>query len=611
MRYLLGVLGLLLSAASFGALEEKIDLSYGRGGAQLNSGELTKLVGADPGVNFKEVNVVDLAGGEKIHRYRQYYMDVPVYGVSLAVKESSSGRIMSIYGSIISAISIDISSVDTKFDENSIRKHATKGLGLSESIKVKSNKWIYQDEKEVARVIYIISWFDETKAPTRPFMIFDANTTEMLDKWEGLTTKDATGPGGNTKTGKYFFGKDLGYLEVDDSCSMTTSVVDTIDMNNLRNGGKIHKFLCPENTHKEINGAFSPLNDGHYFARQLFNMYSEWYGKSPLTHKLTMRIHYDKNYENAFWNGEAMTFGDGGSNLYPLVNIDVTGHEVSHGFTEQNSDLAYKGQSGGINEAFSDIAGEALEFYIKGKPDYICGDDISKNGEGRRFFEDPTKDGRSIGHAKDFKAGMDVHYSSGVFNRAYYNMAIANGYDARKAFDIFVLANLVYWNQTSDFANAACGVYKAAKDKKYDLAPVYSAFKLVGIKACNEEAPSDPPPPIPDPEPTPELKTLENMVPMGWFMGPQNTNLLFKFNVPADSKKFKIRSGNDSSGKGDVAMYVKYGAAPKDGDYDCSSDKAGLDEECEFLSPKAGDYYIWLNSKSAFEKLMIQGIYLK
>lgn len=615
MRYLSIVLGLLLlSMASFGAQQEPIDLYYGLGGALLSE-KLEKLVDADPDTTFSLVTSVDLPEGEKLHRYRQLHGGVPVYGVSLAVKESSAGRIVSIYGNMFSGIADDVQQVKTAKNENEIKSVATLGQTLGKDVEVKSDKWIYRDQKNKARVVYRVSWFDESKEPTRPFMIIDANTAEVLAKWEGLTTKDATGPGGNVKTGKYYYGKDLGFLEVDNNCAMTTSVVDTINMNGQKAGGQIHQFPCSENTVKEINGAYSPLNDGHYFARKLFQMYSDWYGKSPLTFKLRMRIHYSTNYQNAFWNGQEMTFGDGGKDLYPLVNMDVTGHEVSHGFTEQNSDLAYEGQSGGINEAFSDMAGEALEFYVKGKADLICGDDISKNGAMLRWMDDPTKDGNSIGHVKDYKNGLDVHFSSGVYNRVFYNIATAQGYDPKKALDIFVLANQVYWNQNTNFDNGACGVYKAAKDKKYPLLPVYKAFKLVGLTPCGEAEPkpSDPipdPKPDPKPDPSPELRTLENMMPMGWFSGSAASNLYFKFSVPEGAKRLKIRSGNDSTGLGNVSLYVKYGAMPKDGDADCKSALGGLNEECIFSNPKAGDYYIWVSGVSAFDKLMVQGVYL-
>lgn len=607
MRYLSGLWPMLFSLSLLAATQEHVDLHPGIG-VEL-SGDLEKLVDADPETSFSLVNTIELGTGEKLHRYRQFHSGVPVYGVSLAVKESSSGRIVSVYGRMLTDIGQDIASVKTTISEKGIKKIAIKDQVLAESLEVKTNKWIYRDESGKARIIYLVSWFDESQAPTRPHMIFDANSAELLDRWEGLTTKDATGPGGNLKTGKYYYGKDLGFLEVDNNCAMTTSVVDTIDMNGSKTGGKVHQFPCSENTHKEINGAYSPLNDGHYFARKIFSMYSDWYGKSPLTQKLRMRIHYSTNYQNAFWNGQEMTFGDGGNDLYPLVNMDVTGHEVSHGFTEQNSDLAYKEQSGGINEAFSDMAGEALEFYVKNKADLICGDDISKNGAMLRFMDDPTKDGRSIGHIKDYKKGIDVHLSSGIFNKAFYNIATAKDYDVKKALDIFVLANQVYWNQNTNFDDGACGVYKAAKDKKYPLLSVYKAFKIVGITPCGEAEPK-PTDPNPDPGPNPGIIALENMEPLGWFSGSSTSNLYFKFNVAEGSKKLKIRSGIDALGKGDVSLSVKYGSMPKDGDQDCLSNNSGLNEECTFLNPLAGDYYIWLKGLSAFEKLMIQGVSL-
>src|SRR3546814_7592087 len=82
------------------------------------------------------------------------------------------------------------------------------------------------------------------------------------------------------------------------------------------------------------------------------------------------------NYENAFWEPatQTMYFGDGASTFCPLVSLDVLAHEVSHGFTEQNSNLEYAYQPGGINEAFSDMAGEAAEFFFKGENDFLIGE---------------------------------------------------------------------------------------------------------------------------------------------------------------------------------------------------------------------------------------------
>ncbi|MEI8640348.1 hypothetical protein P4S68_01815 [Pseudoalteromonas sp. Hal099] len=102
----------------------------------------------------------------------------------------------------------------------------------------------------------------------------------------------------------------------------------------------------------KVNGAYSPLNDAHAFGTAVFDMYQQWYNTAPLTFQLLMRVHSGDNWENATWNGQAMTFGDGADRFYPLVSLDIVSHEVSHGFTSQNSNLIYAEQSGGINESF-------------------------------------------------------------------------------------------------------------------------------------------------------------------------------------------------------------------------------------------------------------------
>ena len=176
-----------------------------------------------------------------------------------------------------------------------------------------------------------------------------------------------------------------------------------------------------------------------------------------------------------------MTFGDGATRFFPLVSLDVVTHEVSHGFTEQNSALIYSGQSGGINEAFSDIAGEASEYYMKNTNDWMVGADIFKSTGALRYFKNPPQDGRSIGSAKDYTNGMDVHYSSGVFNKAFYLLSSMNGWNTRKAFDVFVKANQKYWANSATFVSAAQGVVDAARDLGYSTADVATAFQGVDV----------------------------------------------------------------------------------------------------------------------------------
>ncbi|WP_254842829.1 M4 family metallopeptidase, partial [Xanthomonas graminis] len=322
----------------------------------------------------------------------------------------------------------------------------------------------YLDDDDRAHMAYVVSFFADAPqggAPTRPFVIVDARNGAVLRQWEGLTTRDATGPGGNVKTGQYEYGSSgsiHGFLEVDDNCRMQNSVVKSVDLNGGSSGSTAYQFACPRNTYKAINGAYSPINDAHYFGGVIEKMYRAYAGVAPLSFQLVMRVHYGARYENAFWNGSTMNFGDGNTRFYPLVSIDVAGHEVSHGFTEQNSDLTYSGQPGGINEAYSDIAGEATEYYVKGSNDFLVGPEIFKSSGALRYMANPPQDGTSIDNAANYRSGLDVHKSSGVYNKAFYKLATTSGWNTRSAFEVFARANRLTGPRVpaSTAAPAAC-----------------------------------------------------------------------------------------------------------------------------------------------------------
>ena len=200
-----------------------------------------------------------------------------------------------------------------------------------------------------------------------------------------------------------------------------------------------------------------------------------------------IRVHYGKGFENAFWDGKQMTFGDGGDEMYPLVSLSVGAHEISHGFTEQYSDLAYMGQSGGMNEAFSDMAAQAAEYYAEAKNSWMIGAEILKAQFGQhalRFMDNPTQDGQSIDKATAYRKGMNVHYSSGVYNRFFYLLATQPGWNTQLAFRVMLKANMDYWTPYSTFQEGACGVLWAADDLNLSLEAIEQAFAEVEINTA-------------------------------------------------------------------------------------------------------------------------------
>lgn len=452
--------------------------------------------------SFKKIKSLKTVKGTNKARMQQHYMGVPVYGQNLVAETNDFGELMSMSGDVVRDINLASvePSISAKEAERLVKKQ--NGHGASTKVKHPSSELVIINKDGKAMLAYKVSYFaDHADTPSRPFALVDAHSGEIIESHNALTTKKgggkpggggtvtttpflATGPGGNTKTGQYQYGSDFAAMKVGEAngtCYMENDNVRTIDMNNRTRGGSVHSFTCPENTFKSINGSYAPLNDAHAFGNAIFDMYSDWYNTAPLSFKLEMRVHYGRSYENAFWDGRAMSFGDGGSTFFPLVSLDVSAHEVSHGVTEQNSGLQYSSQSGGMNEAFSDMAGEAAESYMLGSNDWKVGEQIFKGNGALRYMDNPTLDGRSIDHASDFTSSMDVHYSSGVYNKAFYLLATSQGWTVRDAFGVFLRANQIYWSATSTFDQGACGVESAAADLGRSVSDVTAAFSAVGV----------------------------------------------------------------------------------------------------------------------------------
>ncbi|KGI77858.1 M4 family metallopeptidase [Oleiagrimonas soli] len=446
-------------------------------------------------------------------REHQMFRGVPVYGRSIVVERDASGAVMSVTGHV--AQGLGLASVRPTLSGGDavqrLRNHAgllPLGIGVhgvrdADLRNVQSKLFVYAEGAK-PRLAYLTSFFNDSNGkPMRPMALIDANTGDVIESWDGLTTKGkpgggggggtqtpttATGPGGNQKTGQYFYGTDYAALQVQQSgstCYMQNPNVQTYDMGQSRNRVSLWTFACSYSDGDGINGAYSPINDAHHFGGVVHDMYNDWFGAPPLNQVLKMYVHYNRNYENAFWDGSEMVFGDGASHFYPLVSLDVTSHEISHGFTEQNSGLQYSGQSGGMNEAFSDMAGEAAEYYDRGSNDFEVGADIVKPGtslgNALRYMCNPTQDGASIDNAADYYSGLDVHYSSGVYNKAFCDLAQTNGWNTKMAFEVFKRANQLYWTSTATFNSGACGVENAADDYGYSRSDVTAAFAGVGV----------------------------------------------------------------------------------------------------------------------------------
>ncbi len=548
----------------------------------------------------------DGADGSRITRYQQVFRGIPVYGEHIIVSESRDGTVRKLFGRKVEGLATELPSVAARLTSAqalSTAKRAALGNRLlaMRTEREESRQMVYVDGNDRAHLAYVVSFFADSAAggsPTRPVVIVDAQSGRILKQFDALANAEiGTGPGGNQKTGQYEYGTDFGFLDVAQSgttCTMNNDKVKTINLNGGTSGSTAFSYTCPRNTVKQINGAYSPLNDAHYFGKVIFDMYDAWLGASPLTFQLQMRVHYSSNYENAFWDGTGMTFGDGASTFYPLVSLDVSAHEVSHGYTEQNSGLEYDGQSGGINEAFSDIAGEAAEYYMNGSNDFLVGAEIFKGNGALRYMEDPTQDGASIGSADDYYDGLDVHYSSGVYNKAFYQLAHKSGWNTQKAFMAFAVANRDYWTPSTDYDSGACGVESAAEDLGYTKADVTSAFAAVDVSCTGGGGGGG------------GGGELTKGVPATGLSASTGQSVNYTLAVPAGASSLTF---NISGGTGDADLYVKFGSAPTDSSYDCRPYRSGNSESCTIASPQAGTYYVRVKAYSSFSGVSLVGDY--
>jgi Zn-dependent metalloprotease len=206
--------------------------------------------------------------------------------------------------------------------------------------------------------------------------------------------------------------------------------------------------------------------------------------------ELVSVVHFLQGYDNAFWNGERMVYGDGDEDL-PVsdrlfnrftIAIDIIGHELTHGVTQYEANLVYKNQPGALNESFSDVFGSLVKQRVKNQTaaqaDWLIGEGLftsNVNGKAIRSMKSPGsayndpllgKDPQP-GHMNDYVQTTSdnggVHINSGIPNKAFYNVAMALGGHAwEKAGKIWYVTLKDKLNANSDFMAAAKATVEVA-----------------------------------------------------------------------------------------------------------------------------------------------------
>ncbi len=229
----------------------------------------------------------------------------------------------------------------------------------------------------------------------------------------------------------------------------------------------------PGSSDAEVNEAY----DG---AGATYDLYFEVYGRNSIDGqgmRLDSSVHYGKDYDNAFWNGAQMVYGDGDGTLFERFtrSVDVIGHELTHGVTAAEANLDYQDQPGALNESFSDVFGSLVKQWTlkqtAPQADWLIGEGLlapkvkgtalrSMKAPGNAY-DDPVlgKDPQPAtmaGYVQTTDDDGGVHVNSGIPNHAFYLAAVAiGGFAWEKAGRIWYDALTNRLRQDSDFAACA------------------------------------------------------------------------------------------------------------------------------------------------------------
>ncbi|MFF4307080.1 M4 family metallopeptidase [Streptomyces sp. NPDC001601] len=305
----------------------------------------------------------------------------------------------------------------------------------------------------------VVGGFQDDGTPSKLHVVTDATTGKELYRYQAVQT----GTGNTQYSGTVTLNTTLS--------GSTYQLYDTTrgghKTYSLNNGTSGTGTLMTDSD--DVWGTGSGSNtqtagaDAAYGAQMTWDFYKNTFGRSGIKNDgvaAYSRVHYSSSYVNAFWDDSCfcMTYGDGSGGTHALTSLDVAGHEMSHGVTSNTAGLNYTGESGGLNEATSDIFGTGVEFYANNSSDvgdYLIGEKIDINGDGTplRYMDKPSKDGSSADSWYSGVGNLDVHYSSGPANHMFYLLSEGSGSKT--------INGVTYNSPTSDGV-AVAGIGRAA-----------------------------------------------------------------------------------------------------------------------------------------------------
>ncbi|MEU3338858.1 M4 family metallopeptidase [Streptomyces sp. NPDC006668] len=432
--------------------------------AQQNTTATARTLGLGAKEKLVVKDVVKDNDGTLHTRYERTYAGLPVLGGDLVVHTPPA----SLAAGTVSTTFNNKHTIKVATTTAAVTKSAAEAKALAgakaldaEQTKADSARKVIWAGTGTPRLAWetVIGGFQDDGTPSKLHVITDATTGKELHRYQAVET----GTGNTQYSGTVTLNTTLS--------GSTYQLYDTTrgghKTYNLSNGTSGTGTLMTDSD--DVWGTGSGSNtqtagaDAAYGAQETWDFYKNTFGRSGIKNDgvaAYSRVHYSSNYVNAFWDDDCfcMTYGDGSGGTHALTSLDVAGHEMSHGVTSNTAGLDYSGESGGLNEATSDIFGTGVEFYANNSSDlgdYLIGEKIDINGDGTplRYMDKPSKDGSSADSWYSGVGNLDVHYSSGPANHMFYLLSEGSGSKT--------INGVTYNSPTSDGV-AVAGIGRAA-----------------------------------------------------------------------------------------------------------------------------------------------------
>ncbi|MDQ4122941.1 MAG: M4 family metallopeptidase [Acidobacteriota bacterium] len=472
--------------------------------------------------------IVDETGSHV--RFSQYVDGVRVYGSEVITHEKINGKFTAPTGKVSDVTSSDLA--PPTFDGHVAVGVAKNIFGYDGRGEIELVLYPVENQLVLAYMVDIKNTDEETNDPRREMIVINARTGQIIDRWNNLQTSAASG------TGYGFYAGQVTGLPID----YTGGTYYLFDVPNNGKTTDYNNRTCPITGCTKTGTVYSSTDsvfgttgslsdrqsigvDAHFFAERTLSYFSTTFGRNGIDNNnnknlkfgfMVSRTHYGNNYNNAFWDGASMTYGDGdGSTYRPFDAVDVVGHEMMHGITERTSDLVYQNESGAANESFSDIFGTVVEYYtgtrtgynsVSYPADYWIGEDLyysndpSNPTRGIRNMADPHLEGDPCHYSERYTGTSDnggVHINSGIMNKMWYLLTnggtnhkdttgtLVSGIGMTDSAAIAYDADTKYCTANDNFAKVADAWMNAARNRfgagSAQAQQTYNAWKASGV----------------------------------------------------------------------------------------------------------------------------------